>query len=171
MKKALVVCLLLIVCVSFAMAQAGGAGATPQRGGAGGGAARGGGMAQAPPATGPIADLANAQIEAVNKGDAAFFESRLADTVVWFDEDGHAIAGKDRVVGFVKGKLLTGGKKVTITGLRVGNSTDGGWAGYQYTIDAAGAQRKGTQTVVYQKVGNDWKIIMVHGAVNAVGHM
>jgi hypothetical protein len=89
---------------------------------------------------------------------------------VWFDEDGHAIANKDRVLNFVKTKLLAGNKKVTITGLRVGNSTDGAWAGYQYTVDAAGAQKKGTQTVVYQKVGADWKIVMIHGAVNAMGH-
>ena len=121
--------------------------------------------------TGPIADLAKAQIDAINKGDAAFFDSRLADNVVWFDEDGHAIAGKDRVSNFIKMRLLTGGKKVTITGLRVGNSNDGAWAGYQYTVDAAGAERKGTQTVVYQKMGADWKIVMVHGSVSAAGQM
>jgi ketosteroid isomerase-like protein len=159
MKRSLFVfSLITVLAVGLALAQ----GTPPQRGG---------GMAAPPPATGPIADLANAQVDAINKGDAAFFDSHLADTVVWFDEDGHAIAGKDRVSNFIKMRLLTGGKKVTITGLRVGNSNDGGWAGYQYTIDAAGAQRKGTQTVVYQKVGADWKIVMVHGAVNAVGHM
>jgi ketosteroid isomerase-like protein len=124
-----------------------------------------------PTATGPIADLANAQIDAINKGDAAFFDSHLTDNVVWFDEDGHAIAGKDRVSNFIKMRLLTGGKKVTITGLRVGNSNDGAWAGYQYTVDAAGAQRKGTQTVVYQKMGANWKIVMVHAAVSAAGRM
>lgn len=165
MKRSLfVISLITVLAVGLALAQ----GTPPQRGGAAG---RGGGMAAPPPATGPIADLANAQIDAINKGDAAFFDSHLADNVVWFDEDGHAIAGKDRVSGFIKMRLLTGGKKVTITGLRVGNSNDGAWAGYQYTIDAAGAQRKGTQTVVYQKVGADWKIVMVHGAVSAAGHM
>ena len=159
MKRSLfVISLITVLAVGLVLAQ----GTPPQRGG---------GMAQPPAATGPIADLANAQIDAINKGDATFFDSHLGDQIVWFDEDGHAIAGKDRVSNFIKTKLLTGGKKVTITGLRVGNSNDGAWAGYQYTIDAGGAQRKGTQTVVYQKVGADWKIVMVHGAVNAVGHM
>jgi ketosteroid isomerase-like protein len=165
MKRSLfVISLITVLAVGLALAQ----GTPPQRGGAAG---RGGGMAAPPAATGPIADLANAQIDAINKGDAAFFDSHLADTVVWFDEDGHAIAGKDRVSNFIKMRLLTGGKKVTITGLRVGNSNDGAWAGYQYTIDGGPTQRKGTQTVVYQKVGADWKIVMVHGAVNAAGHM
>src|SRR5262245_34384118 len=151
MKRLLLVALLIIaVSAGLTLAQGGGA---PKAGAPQG---RGGGMAAPPAATGPIADLANAQIDAINKGDAAFFDSHLADSVVWFDEDGHAIAGKDRVNNFVKSKLLAGGKKVTITGLRVGNNNEGAWAGYQYTVDAAGAQRKGTQTVVYQKAGNDW---------------
>ncbi len=119
-----------------------------------------------PPPTGPIADLANAGIAAMNKNDAAFFDSHLAADVVWFDEDGHAIAGKDRVSAFIKRQLLTGMKKVTVTGLRVGDN----WAGYVYTIDAGGKQSTGTQTIVYKKVGNDWQIAMVHGAVKA-GHM
>src|SRR5262245_671085 len=118
--------LLIVLAVGLGLAQ----GTPPQRGAAG----RGGGM-QAAAATGPIADLATAQIDAINKGDAAFFDSHLSDGIVWFDEDGHAITGKDRVSNFIKTKLLTGGKKVTITGLKVGNGTDGAWAGYQYRID------------------------------------
>src|SRR5688572_30654263 len=94
-----------------------------------------------PPATGPIADLANAGITAINSGDAAFFDTRLAADVVWFDEDGHAITGKERVLTFVKGKLITPGKKVTINGLRVGDT----WAGYTYSVGAAPAVREGTQ--------------------------
>lgn len=130
------------------------------------------GMQGPPPATGPVADLANAGVEAINKGNAAYFESHLAPDVVWFDEDGHAIATKDRVLAFVKRNLLAGGKKVAITSLRVGNTSDAGWAGYQYTITAEGKpDRKGTQTVFYKKSGNDWLIQVVHGAVNAAGHM
>ena len=151
MRKLLLIGLLLVLGLAgFAIAQGGGA---PQRG-----------AAQAPAATGPIADLANAGIDAINKNDAAYFESHLAADVVWFDEDGHAIAGKDRVLAFMKRGLLTGAKEVTMTGLKVGEN----WAGYQYAIDGG---RKGTQTVAYKKVGNDWQITMIHGAVNAVGHM
>jgi len=155
MKKVLFVTLLTVLCVGIALSQ----------GGAGG---RGGGMmGQAPAATGPIADLANAGIDAMNKNDAAFFEKNLSDTVVWFDEDGHAIAGKMAVTRFIGRSLLTGTKKVSITGLRVGDN----WAGYVYTIEAGATKKTGTQTIVYKKVGNDWKIDMVHGAVAAPGHM
>jgi len=153
MKKLSIAALLVFGLMGLAFAQ-----------GAGGGR---GAAAQTPAATGPIADLANAGIDAMNKGDAAFFESKLAADVVWFDEDGHAIAGKDRVLGFVKMRLLAGGKKVTISGLKAGEN----WAGYVYTIDAAGKQVKGTQTIVYKKVGSDWQIAMVHGAVAAAPHM
>jgi hypothetical protein len=149
---------LLISVVSLALV--GGWTIAQDRGGRGGG----GGMPQAPAATGPIADLANAGLKAINDNNAAYFETHLAADVVWFDEDGHAIAGKDRVLGFLKRSLLTGSKKVTMTGLRVGEN----WAGYQYAIEGG---RKGTQTVVYKKVGNDWQISMIHGAVNAAGHM
>jgi hypothetical protein len=168
MKKLLLVSLLVFGLVGLTMAQGGGATATgaPAQRGAGGGGGRGGGM-QTPPATGPIADLATAGIDAINKGDATFFEKRLAADVVWFDEDGHGIAGKERVLGFVKSKLLTGAKKVTMSGLRVGEN----WAGYVYTIEAGTAKREGTQTIVYKKVGNDYEIVMVHGAVKAAGHM
>jgi ketosteroid isomerase-like protein len=158
MKRVLLVTLLVFAVTGMAFAQ-GAAPQAPQRGAAGRGAAT-------PPPTGPIADLANGAIDAINKADATFFETRLAADVVWFDEDGHAIAGKDRVLNFVKTKLLVGGKKVTITNLRVGDD----WAGYVYTVDAAGKQIKGTQTIVYKKVGADWQIAMVHGAVAAAGH-
>lgn len=151
MKKVLFVVLLLAIGVSIAIGQG----------------AAGRGMGQAAAATGPIADLANAGIDAMNKNDAAFFEKNLSDTVVWFDEDGHAIAGKMAVTRFIGRSLLTGAKKVSVTGLKVGEN----WAGYVYTIEAGATKKTGTQTVVYKKVGNDWKIDMVHGAVAAAGHM
>ena len=150
MKRVLMGTLIVFALVGFAAAQA----------------PRATGM-QTPAATGPIADLANAGIDAMNKNDAAWFDAHLAADVVWFDEDGHAIAGKERVSAFVKRQLLTGTKKVSITGLRVGDS----WAGYVYSIDAGGTKHEGTQTIVYKKAGNDWQIAMVHGAVKAAGHM
>ena|ERR1041385_4295845 len=152
MRKVFLIGLVALGLASLAIGQ----GAGERRGGAAG--------SQAAAATGPIADLANAGITAINDNNAAFFESHLGPDVVWFDEDGHALAGKDRVLGFLKRSLLTGTKKVTITGLKVGDD----WAGYQYSIDPG---RKGTQTIVYKKVGSDWQIVMVHGAVSAPGHM
>jgi hypothetical protein len=70
MKRLLLVSLLVFGLAAFAVGQgAGGGAATPQRGAA----ARGGGMPAPPAPTGPVADMATAQIEAINKGDAAFF--------------------------------------------------------------------------------------------------
>ncbi|MBI4472125.1 MAG: nuclear transport factor 2 family protein [Acidobacteria bacterium] len=157
MKRLVIISVLVCLTLFTAFAQA------PQRG------ARG----AMPPPTGPIADLANAGVDAINKGDAAFFDSHLAADVVWFDEDGHAIASKERVLNFLKTKLLTPGKKVTITGLRVGDN----WAGYVYKVEGAAATggaptvREGTQTIVYKQAGGNWQISMVHGAVKAAGHM
>src|SRR4051794_21866415 len=104
MKKLLLTALVVIALAVVALAQGGAATpGTPQRGERGTGAARGGGPgAQAPAATGPIADMANAGVEAINKNDAAYFENHLAADAVWFDEDGHAIAGKDRILAFLK---------------------------------------------------------------------
>ncbi len=150
MKKVFLIALVVLGLVAFVGGQ--------DRGG------RGGAGMQAPAATGPVADMANAGVKAINDNDSAFFEKNLAADVVWFDEDGHAVAGKDRVLAFLKRSLLTGSKKVTVTGLRVGDN----WAGYQYSIEGG---RKGTQTIVYKKVGNDLQIAMIHGAVNAPGHM
>jgi ketosteroid isomerase-like protein len=149
MRKSLFIVSLIAICATLALAQRG---------------------APMPPATGPGAEMANASLEAINKADAAYFEKHLATDVVWLDEDGHAIRTKDRVLNFIKTKLLTGGKKVMMTSLTAGNSTDAAWSTYFYTIDAAGAQRKGTMTSIYKKVGNDWQIVLVHGAVNAMGH-
>ena len=128
------------------------------------------GRAPLPPATGPGADMANASLDAINKNDAAYFDAHLAADVVWLDEDGHAIRGKMAVSNFLKRSLLTGSKKVTMTSLTAGNSTDAAWSTFFYTIDGGAAPTKGTMTSVYKKVGNDWQIVLIHGAKNAVGH-
>jgi ketosteroid isomerase-like protein len=118
------------------------------------------------PATGPGADMAKASVEAINKGDSAYFDAHLAPEVVWLDEDGHAIRGKMAVANFMKRQLMTGGKKITMTGLTAGNTNDAAWATFFYTIEGGATPTKGTMTSVYKKVGNDWQIVLVHGAKN-----
>ena len=47
----------------------------------------------------------------------------------------------------------------------------GAWAAFRYTLDettAAGApnQMKGTTTLTFKKVGNDWLVAMIHAPVD-----
>lgn len=143
----------------------GGGGRGPGGGGQGGG--RGRGLPAAPPATGPVADATNKIIDAINKQDNATLEKSLAMGAILADEDGHvglpATAWITRVVG--------PSKKIAITGLRVGDLADGGWAIFSYTFDektAQGAdnQMKGTSTMVFKKNGADLQAVLIQFSVN-----
>src|SRR5215471_13472953 len=68
--------------------QGGGAG---QGQGRGGGRGRGGGLPQMPPLTGPVADMVNMIIAAINNQDAAYLQKVVAPDAVWLDEDGHML--------------------------------------------------------------------------------
>ena len=50
--------------------------------------------------------LIDAAINAFNTQDAAYFEKTLAPEAVWLDEDGHAIAGKERVTSFIARQVM-----------------------------------------------------------------
>lgn len=124
-------------------------------------------FAQAPPA-----DLAQKSIDAYNNHDVAYFEKILAADVVWMDEDGHMISGKDRVLGFVRRQLTAPmPPKITAANIKMGNSSDAAWVTFAYTIDRGGVTKKGLNTTVFKKVGNDWQIVVLHGAMNAAAHM
>ena len=135
-----------------------------------GGQGRGGGgrgPAAAPPATGPVADATNKIIDAINKQDAAFFDKALTADAILADEDGHV--GLPARVWVMR--LTSAPKKIAITGLRVGELADGGWAVFSYTLDektAQGAdnQMKGTSTIVYKKSGADLQAVLIQLSVN-----
>lgn len=119
----------------------------------------------------PPADLAQKGVDALNTQNFAYFEKALAPEVVWLDEDGHAITGKDAVLSFIKRKFAaTPAKKITATNIKTGNTSDAAWASFQYTVDAGAVQKKGLNSTVFKKAGNDWQIVLVHGAMNAAGH-
>jgi Domain of unknown function (DUF4440) len=145
---------------------AGGPGAGGGRGG-GGGQGRGGGRgpAAAPPATGPVADATNKIIDAINKQDSAFFGKALTADALLADEDGHILPANIWI-----GKLTSSSKKIAITGLRVGELADGGWAVFNYTLDetAQGApnQMKGSSSIVYKKNGADLQAVLIQLSVN-----
>jgi len=155
-----------LMCLAlFAQGPQGGA---PGAGGArgGGGQGRGGRGPAAPPATGPVADATNKIIEAINKQDSAFLEKALTADAILADEDGHV--GLPARVWVMR--LTSAPKMLAITGLRVGELADGGWAVFNYTLDetAQGAanQMKGTSTIVYKKNGADLQAALIQLSVN-----
>lgn len=150
MKRSIVVVVLVL---AFAgIAPAAGAG---QRGGRGRGA---------PPATGPLADMVNAIVQAYNNKDTAFFDKVTAPNGLWLDEDGHMIPARR----FLTPQLNANPpRKLSISNLRVGMIGDNaGWAGFNYVVDDGVSQRKGTTSFVFEKTGGDWQVVLVHGAVN-----
>ena len=150
MKRITVSALILIVsCAALGTAQ--------QRGGA-----------PLPTPTGPAAELIPAAVDAYNKQDVACYDKMLAADVVWLDEDGHTFVGKDRAMrGTLRGQLTaTPPLKLTITNLTTGSSGDIAWGTFTYTIEGPPMPRKGLNSMIFKKVGSDWQIVLVHGAMN-----
>lgn len=118
-----------------------------------------------------VPELVQAGVDAYNRQDVAYFEKMFAPDVVWLDDDGHAIAGKDRVLGFIRNQLAAKPpRKLTATNIRTGNSGDAAWASFAYVMEGGPGERKGLNSTVYKKSGTSWQIVLVHGAINTPGH-
>ena len=159
MKKSIFVLLIAIVGIaSSAVAQAPRGGGGGQRGGP-----------PAPPAlTGPIADAVNGVVAAINKQDAAYLQKAVASDAIWADEDGHFLPANIWINRLMQAKPA---KKLAMTTLTGQVWDTGAWAAFRYTLDettAAGApnQMKGTATLAFKKVGNDWQVAMIHAPVD-----
>ena len=159
MKKSILVLLIAIVGIaSSAVAQAPRGGGGGQRGGP-----------PAPPAlTGPIADAVNGVVAAINKQDAAYLQKAVASDAIWADEDGHFLPANIWINRLMQAKPA---KKLAMTTLTGQVWDTGAWAAFRYTLDettAAGApnQMKGTATLTFKKVGNDWQVAMIHAPVD-----
>ena len=159
MKKSIFVLLIVIVGIaSSAVAQAPRGGGGGQRGGP-----------PAPPAlTGPIADAVNGVVAAINKQDAAYLQKAVASDAIWADEDGHFLPANIWINRLMQAKPV---KKLAMTTLTGQVWDTGAWAAFRYTLDettAAGApnQMKGTATLTFKKVGNDWQVAMIHAPVD-----
>jgi len=131
----------------------------PARGQAGG---RPNIFAPAASAAGPLAEVMNSVVTAFNKRDTAYFEKLIAPDAVWLDEDGHHL-----LASVWMNRLLSANppRMLSITNVRTESWDTGGWAGFNYVL-AATNQVKGINTMVFKKTGNDWKIVMIHGAVD-----
>ncbi|PYS38897.1 MAG: hypothetical protein DMG14_15980 [Acidobacteria bacterium] len=173
MKRSILVLIIIVVALAgSALAQASqGRGQEQGRGGGRGGR---GGIPAPPTLTGPVADMVNAIVTAINNQDAAYFQKNVAPDAIWVDEDFHFFP-----VNFFLNRIMQAkpAKKLAITNL-TGQTWDGGaWAGARYTLDettAAGApnQMKGSLTLTFKKTGNDWQVVMVHAPVDgtAIAH-
>jgi ketosteroid isomerase-like protein len=145
--------ILLAILISTVQAQA-------PRGQAGGG--RPNIFAQQAAASGPIADLVNTIVTNFNNRDTAYFQKLISPDAVWLDEDGHHL-----IASVWMSRLMSANppRKLTISNLRVGNMDNSGWAGFNYVLEGT-SQVKGINTMVFKKTGNDWQIVMIHGAVD-----
>src|SRR5262252_6179885 len=147
------------------------------QGGPGAGAPRGGRGTPAPPATGPIADLVQQFVDAVNKQDAATLQKLVTADAVLVDEDGHF----DPIGMWIRFLTTTGPKTLTVLGgrglspLKVYEMGDNAWAAFNYNLKETVTPRgqststpnemNGTVTMVFKKNGTDWQAILVHIAV------
>jgi ketosteroid isomerase-like protein len=131
--------------------------------------ARGGGMRgpQTPPASGPMLDLANKLVEAINKQDAANLQKMLAADAVYLDEDGHAPSAQAWI-----NKLATGTppKQLTISATHSQMWEETGWVSFNYELTETFQDQpktvKGTASIVAKKAaGGDWQIQLIHGAL------
>jgi hypothetical protein len=127
-----------------------------------------GGPPPAPALTGPLAAMVNAIVTALNAQDAAYFQKNVAPDALWLDEDGHMLPAAIWIGRLMQAKPA---KKITMTGLTGQTWDGGGWAAFSYTLDettSAGAtnQMKGTNSLTFKKVGNDFQVVMIHAAVN-----
>lgn len=119
----------------------------------------------------PGPDLVQAGVAAYNDHDLAYFEERLADDVVWLDEDGHIMTGKTSALSFLRLQFnQTPRRTLTVSDVRVGSTSDAAWATFAYMIMGGDEHIEGLNTTVFKRVGDEWQIAVVHGAFNAEGH-
>jgi ketosteroid isomerase-like protein len=159
MKKATLVLAVLVPVVLCAVLFA----QQPPAGGKGGGM-RG---PRTPPASGPMLDLANKLVEAINKQDAETLQKMLTTDAVYLDEDGHAPPAQ----AWIR-KLATGTppKQLAISSTHSQMWDDTGWVSFNYELTESlqGQPKtvKGTASIVARKsAGGDWQIQLVHGAL------
>ncbi len=131
---------------------------------AGGGGVRG---PRTPPASGPMLDLANKLVEAINKQDTATLQKMLAADAVYLDEDGHAPPAQAWINKLANG---TPPKQLAISPTHSQIWDDTGWVSFNYelteTVQGQPKTVKGTASIVARKsAGGDWQIQLVHGAL------
>ena len=115
--------------------------------------------------------LIDQAIAAINNQKIDYFEKHLAESAVWLDEDGHAIAGKRRVSSFIQRSFMRNERKIGTQNVKMFTSGDSTWGYFNYEIQAQGETLiNGLSSVVFKKIDTDWQIVLIHGAHNVSGH-
>jgi ketosteroid isomerase-like protein len=126
------------------------------------------GRSPAPPSPGPLVDLVQASVNAYNKGDLAYFDRMLSDEILWVDEDGHELTSKMFCLAFIQKQIMATPKRtMSVSGIATSTWGDTAYAAFAYTIDDGVNKRTGMNTTVFRKYGSDWKIVLIHGSINA----
>ncbi len=114
------------------------------------------------------ASLVENAVNAINTNDASYFEMHATADAVWLDEDGHAISG-ERFLGFINRFVLNHPSEMKVENIMVKSAGDVAWAYFRYGMEIDGAEvAAGTGSAVFQRVGGDWKIAMIHGPRDVV---
>jgi ketosteroid isomerase-like protein len=158
MRKSILFCTIVITMTGcLALAQTPGTGGRPIEG-----------RSPAPPPPGPLVDLVQAGVDAYNKGDISYFEKAFADDILWVDEDGHELTSKMFALFFINRQMTaTPKRKMSVHNIATGTWGDTAWAAFAYTIDDGVNKRTGMNSTLFRKAGNEWKIVLIHGAINA----
>ena len=79
--------------------------------------------------------------------------------------------GKTSVLSFMRIQFgQTPARTLSVSDVRLGSTADAARATFSYMIMGGDAHLMGLNTTVFKRVGDDWQIAVVHGAVNAEGH-
>jgi len=109
-----------------------------------------------------------AGVDAYNKGDISYFEKAFADDILWVDEDGHELTSKMFALFFINRQMTATPKRtMSVHNVATGTWGDTAWAAFAYTIDDGVNKRTGMNSTLFRKSGNDWKIVLIHGSINA----
>ena len=126
------------------------------------------GRSPAPPPPGPLVDLVKAGVDAYNKGDLGYFEKLFADDILWVDEDGHEMTSKMWALYLLNRQMTSTPKRtMTVHDIATGSWGDTAWAAFAYTIDDGVHKRIGMNTSLFKKSGESWKLVLMHGSINA----
>src|SRR5499427_8072463 len=126
------------------------------------------GRSPAAPPPGPLVNLVQAGVDAYNKGDLSYFEKAFADDILWVDEDGHELTSKMFALFFINRQMTAMPKrKMSVHNVTTGTWGDIAWAAFAYTIDDGVNKRTGMNSTLFRKSGSDWKIVLIHGSINA----
>jgi ketosteroid isomerase-like protein len=126
------------------------------------------GRSPAPPPPGPLVKLVTDAVDAYNKGDISYFEKIFADDILWVDEDGHEMTTKMWALYLLNRQMTSTPKRtMSVHDVATGTWGDTAWVAFAYTIDDGVHKRIGMNTSLFKKSGSDWKLVLMHGSINA----